>query len=83
MLWLCADGTNATAEDGFSTQGVNAGEKSVSDGSVVFDRASDNAESTTVHWPLAAGDYDVYFFCCFENDLLAGPVKFTIDSGGD
>ena len=81
-LWLYADGTNETAEDGHSTKGVNAGKKSVSDGSVVFDSASDNAESTTVDWPLAEGDYDVYFFCCFNNDVLAGPVEFTIKSGG-
>ncbi len=73
--------TYATGENGFSTKGVNAGKKSVSDGSVVFDSASDNAESTTVDWPLAEGDYDVYFFCCFDNDVLAGPVEFTIDSG--
>ncbi len=81
LCWLYTDGTNATGENGFSTKGVNAGKKRVSDGSVVFDSASDNAESTTVVWPLAEGDYDVYFFCCFDNDVLAGPVKFTIDSG--
>ncbi len=73
LLWLYADGTNAD---------VDAGEKSVSDGSVVFDSASGNSETTTVDWPLAEGDYDVYFFCCFDNDVRAGPVKFTIKSGG-
>ncbi len=63
---------------------ADAAEKSVSDGSVVFDSASDNEETPdVVDWPLAEGDYDVYFFCCYENDVLAGPVKFTIDSGGD
>lgn len=82
-LWLYTDGTNATGEDGLSTEGVNAGEKSVSDGSVVLDGASDNVESTTVDWPLAEGDYDVYFFCCFHNDVLAGPVKLHIASDGD
>ncbi len=84
-LWLYTDGTNATGEDGFSTEGVNAGEKSVSDGSVVFDSASDNGETPdVVDWPLAEGDYDVYFFCCYDNDVLAGPVKLKISSdGGD
>ena len=73
-LWLWADGTH---------EGVEAGEKSVSDGSVVFDIVSDNEETPdVVDWPLAEGDYDVYFFCCYENDVLAGPVKFTIKSGG-
>ena len=73
LLWLYADGTN---------EGVDAGEKSVSDGSVVFDSASDNGETPdVVDWPLAEGDYDVYFFCCYDNDVLAGPAKFTINSG--
>jgi hypothetical protein len=72
-LWLWADGTHVLAE---------VGEKSVRDGSVVFDIVSDNEETPdVVDWPLAEGDYDVYFFCCYENDVLAGPVKFTIDSG--
>ncbi len=72
-LWLWADGTHKLAE---------AGEKSVSDGSVVFDSASDNGETPdVVDWPLAEGDYDVYFFCCYDNDVLAGPAKFTINSG--
>ncbi len=72
-LWLWADGTH---------EGVEAGEKSVSDGSVVFDIVSDNEETPdVVDWPLAEGDYDVYFFCCYENDVLAGPAKFTINSG--
>jgi hypothetical protein len=72
-LWLWADGTHELAE---------AGEKSVSDGSVVFDIVSDNEETPdVVDWPLAEGDYDVYFFCCFNNDVLAGPAEFTIDSG--
>ena len=72
-LWLWADGTHELAE---------AGEKSVSDGSVVFDIVSDNEETPdVVDWPLAEGDYDVYFFCCYNNDVLAGPVEFTIDSG--
>ena len=75
LLWLWADGTHVLAE---------TGEKSVSDGSVVFDIVSDNEETPdVVDWPLAEGDYDVYFFCCFDNDVLAGPVKLTIDSGGD
>ena len=70
-LW--ADGTNVDAD---------AAEKSVSDGSVVFDSASDNGETPdVVDWPLAEGDYDVYFFCCYENDVLAGPAKITINSG--
>ncbi len=73
LLWLYADGTN---------EGFDAGEKSVSDGSVVFDSASDNGETPdVVDWPLAEGDYDVYFFCCYDNDVLAGPAKFTINSG--
>ena len=72
-LWLWADGTHVDAD---------AGEKSVSDGSVVFDSVSDNGETPdVVDWPLAEGDYDVYFFCCYENDVLAGPAKFTINSG--
>ena len=73
LLWLWADGTNVDAD---------AAEKSVSDGSVVFDSVSDNGETPdVVDWPLAEGDYDVYFFCCYENDVLAGPAKFTINSG--
>ena len=73
LLWLWADGTHVDAD---------AAEKSVSDGSVVFDIVSDNEETPdVVDWPLAEGDYDVYFFCCYENDVLAGPAKFTINSG--
>ena len=75
LLWLWADGTHLDAD---------TAEKSVSDGSVVFDSASDNEETPDiVDWPLAEGDYDVYFFCCYENDVLAGPVTFTINSGDD
>ena len=47
---------------------------------MVLDSASDNTESTTVDWPLAEGDYDVYFFCCSHNDVLAGPVDLKIES---
>ena len=49
---------------------------------MVFDSASDNPENTEVDWPLADGIYDVYFMCCEEYDVLAGPVALTIDSAG-
>jgi len=57
-----------------------AGENGASDGTVVFDSASDNPENTEVDWPLDDGIYDVYFMCCEEYDVLAGPVALTIDS---
>jgi hypothetical protein len=59
-----------------------AGENGASEGTVVFDSASDNPENTEVDWPLADGIYDVYFMCCEEYDVLAGPVALTIDSAG-
>jgi len=49
---------------------------------MVLDSAADNLESTTVDWPLAEGDYDVYFFYCFHNDVLSDPVKLHIASDG-
>jgi len=61
-----------------------AGETGASDGTMVLDSASDNPENTEVDWPLAEGTYDVYFMCCEEYDVLAGPVKLDISSdGGD
>ncbi len=60
-----------------------AGENGASEGTVVFDSASDNPENTEVDWPLADGIYDVYFMCCEEYDVLAGPVALTIDSAGE
>jgi hypothetical protein len=59
-----------------------AGGNGASEGTVVFDSASDNPENTEVDWPLADGMYDVYFMCCGEYDVLAGPVALTIDSAG-
>ncbi len=69
-LWYFTDGTQGTGENG------------VTDGSLVFDSASDNPENTERDWPLADGDYDVYFLCCDDYGVLAGPVEFTIDSNG-
>jgi hypothetical protein len=70
-LWLFTDSTQDTGESG------------ISDGSLVFDSASDNPENTQQDWPLAEGDYDVYLLCCDDYGVLAGPVEFTIDSAGD
>ena len=68
--WYYTDGTHDT------------GKRGVRDGSVVFDSASDNPENTERDWPLADGDYDIYLLCCDDYGILAGPVEFTIDSGG-
>jgi hypothetical protein len=57
-----------------------AGESGASDGSLVLDSASDNPENEEVDWPLADGDYEVYFLCCDDYDVLAGPVKLKIGS---
>jgi len=57
-----------------------AGETGDSDGTMVLDSASDNPENTKVDWPLADGTYDVYFMCCEEYEVLAGPVKLEISS---
>ena len=59
-----------------------AGESGASDGSLVLDSASDNPENEEVDWPLADGDYDVYFICCEDYDVLAGPVNLKIESAG-
>jgi hypothetical protein len=65
------------------TDGANpGGTEGIIKGSLMFDSASDNPENTTVDWPLAEGDYDVYFFCCDDYGVLAGPAEFTIVSGG-
>ena len=60
-----------------------AGEEGASNGTVVLDSASDNPDSTEDDWPLADGTYDVYFVCCENYDVLAGPVKLEIASDGD
>jgi hypothetical protein len=57
-----------------------AGETGASDGTMVLDSASDNPENTEVDWPLADGIYDVYFLCCDDYGVLAGPVKLEIAS---
>ena len=67
-LWYYANGKREAGEDG------------ASDGTMVLDRDSDNPENTEVDWPLADGTYDVYFMCCEEYDILAGPVKLVISS---
>jgi hypothetical protein len=70
-LWLFTDGTQDSGENG------------IRDGSLVFDSTSDNPENTERDWPLAAGDYDAYLLCCDDYGVLAGPVEFSIDPGGD
>lgn len=65
-LFLFTDGTNPGGTEG------------ITKGTLMFDSASDNPENTTVDWPLAEGDYDVYFLCCDDYGLLAGPAEFTI-----
>ena len=60
-----------------------AGEEGASNGTVVLDSASDNPDSVEDDWPLADGTYDVYFVCCENYDVLAGPVKLEIASDGD
>ena len=70
-LWLFTDGTPDTGKNG------------IRDGSLVFDSNSENPESTEIDWPLAVGDYDVYLLCCDDYGVLAGPVEFSIDPGGD
>jgi hypothetical protein len=67
-LFLFTDGTNPGGTSG------------ITKGTLMFGSASDNPESTTVDWPLAAGDYDVYLLCCDDYGLLAGPAEFTISS---
>lgn len=59
-----------------------AGDNGASEGTVVLDSASDNPENEEVDWPLADGIYDVYFICCEDYDVLAGPVKLEIASDG-
>ena len=67
-LWYFANGKREASEIG------------VSNGSLVLDSASDNPDDPEVDWPLADGDYDVYFLCCDGYDVLAGPVNFKIES---
>ena len=69
-LWYYTNGKREAGEDG------------AIDGSMVLDSASDNPENTEVDWPLADGTYDVYFMCCEDYDVLAGPVKLEIASDG-
>jgi hypothetical protein len=85
-LFLFSDGTNAVGEGEWIhpvyQKGVATGKKGVSHGQLLFDIDSQNWENPdVVDWPLAEGDYDVYFFCCWDNGVLAGPAEFTIDSG--
>jgi hypothetical protein len=67
-LWYYTNGKREVGKDG------------AIDGSMVLDSASDNPDSTEVDWPLADGTYDVYFMCCEDYDVLAGPVKLEIAS---
>jgi hypothetical protein len=69
-LFLFTDGTNPGGTEG------------IIKGTLMFDSAADNPENTTVDWPLAEGEYDVYLFCCDDYGVLAGPAEFTIVSGG-
>ena len=68
-LFLFTDGTNPGGTSG------------ITEGTLTFDNASDNPENTTVDWPLAEGDYDVYLFCCDDYGVLAGPAEFTVEPG--
>ena len=68
-LWYYANGEREAGEDG------------ASNGTMILDSESDNPENTEVDWPLADGTYDVYFMCCEEYDVLAGPVKLEIAGG--
>jgi len=70
-LFLFTDGTNPGGTSG------------ITEGTLMFGSASDNPENTTVDWPLAEGDYDVYLLCCDDYGLLAGPAEFTVRSGAD
>ncbi len=70
-LFLFTDGTNPGGTSG------------ITKGNLVFGSASDNPENTTVDWPLAEGDYDVYLFCCDDYGVLAGPAEFTVRSSAD
>ncbi len=47
-----------------------AGESGASDGSLVLDRRFRQSGKREVDWPLADGDYDVYFLCCDDYDVL-------------
>lgn len=80
-----APGTGIFTELWYYTNGKReAGESGASSGTMVLDSASDNPENDEVDWPLADGTYDVYFICCEDYDVLAGPVKLVIssDDGG-
>jgi hypothetical protein len=66
--WYYTNGTHDTGEAGASA------------GSVVLDGGSENSENAEADWPLAEGDYDVYFICCEGYDVLAGPAHLTIAS---
>jgi len=88
--WIAVYADGKTTEGGdndpnlkcwYYTNGTHdAGKDGASDGSVVLDSASENSENVEADWPLAEGDYDIYFICCEGYDVLAGPAHLTIAS---
>jgi len=68
----------------YYTGGAQAtGARAPSEGRVVLDGAAENSENAESDWPVADGDYDLYFVCCDGYDVLAGPVDIEIDQHRD
>lgn len=68
----------------YYTNGAQAtGARAPGEGRVVLDGGAENSENAESDWPLADGDYDLYYVCCDGYDVVAGPVGIKIDQHQD